>query len=249
MKLKLDDNGNVVVQDGKPVYIHDDGKEVPFDAAGTVSTISRLNGEAKSHRERAEAAEASLKAFSGISDPAAAVRAMETVKNLDDKKLVDAGEVERVKNEAIKAYEERYQPVVAENEALKGQLNSHLVGNAFASSKFITEKFAAEGPAGVDIARSLFGSRLKVEDGKVVGYDSDGNKLYSRTRPGELASADEAIELLVDAYPHKDHILKGSGHAGSGAHQSTKLPGAGKGDLGGDKAARMAALEAMTSNA
>lgn len=27
MKLKLDDQGHVVVQDGKPVYVHDDGKE------------------------------------------------------------------------------------------------------------------------------------------------------------------------------------------------------------------------------
>ncbi|MDD1016905.1 hypothetical protein [Pseudomonas rubra] len=27
MKLKLDDQGHVVVQDGKPVYVHDDGKD------------------------------------------------------------------------------------------------------------------------------------------------------------------------------------------------------------------------------
>lgn len=32
MKLKLDDNGNAVLQDGKPVYVHDDGKEIAFDA-------------------------------------------------------------------------------------------------------------------------------------------------------------------------------------------------------------------------
>ena len=61
MKLKLDEQGHVVVQDGKPVYVHDDGKEVAFDAVGTVSTIGRLNAEAKSHRERAETAENTLK--------------------------------------------------------------------------------------------------------------------------------------------------------------------------------------------
>lgn len=217
MKLKLDDQGHVVVQDGKPVYVHDDGKEVAFDAAGTVNTISRLNAEAKSHRERAEAAEGTPKGFEGITDPAAAIKALATVRNLDDKKLVDAGEVERVKNEAVKAFEEKYAPVVKENESLKGQLNNHLIGGAFSSSKFIAEKFAAEGPAGVEIARALFGNSLKVEDGKVVGYDSNGQKLFSRARPGELATADEAIELLVDAYPHKAHILKASGANGSGA--------------------------------
>nr|WP_205346180.1 DUF6651 domain-containing protein [Pseudomonas nitroreducens] len=226
--MKLDDQGHVVVQDGKPVYVHDDGKEVAFDAPGTVSTISRLNGEAKSHRERAEAAEQALKGFEGITDPAAALKALSTVKNLDDKRLVDAGEVEKVKAEAIKAIEDRYAPMVKENETLKGQLNSHLIGGAFASSKFIAEKFAAEGPAGVEIARALFGNSLKVEDGKVVGYDAQGNKLYSRARPGELASAEEAIELLVDSYPHKNSILKGSGANGGGA-------GHGGGNGGGKK--------------
>ena len=32
MKLKLDENNNVVVKDGMPVYVHEDGKEIPFDA-------------------------------------------------------------------------------------------------------------------------------------------------------------------------------------------------------------------------
>ena len=51
MKLKLDANGHVVVENGMPVYIHDDGKEIAFDAAQAVSKISSLNGEAKTHRE------------------------------------------------------------------------------------------------------------------------------------------------------------------------------------------------------
>lgn len=228
MKLKLDANGNAVLQDGKPVYVHDDGKEIPFDAAAAVQKIGQLNGEAKSHRERAEAAETKLKGFDGIDDPAAAIKAMATVKNLDDKKLVDAGEVEKVKAEAIKALEEKYAPIVKENETVKGQLNTHLIGGAFASSKFIAEKFAAEGPAGVEIARALFANNFKVEDGKVVASDASGNKLYSRARPGELASAEEAIELLVDAYPHKNSILKSSGASGGGASNGGGGGGGGK---------------------
>ena len=41
MKLKLDDKGAVVVQDGKPVYVTDDGKEIAFDAPATHATPSR----------------------------------------------------------------------------------------------------------------------------------------------------------------------------------------------------------------
>lgn len=65
MKLKLDEQGHVVVQDGKPVYTHDDGKDVAFDAPSAVSKITALNAEAKGHREAKEAAETRAKAFEG----------------------------------------------------------------------------------------------------------------------------------------------------------------------------------------
>nr|WP_286948264.1 DUF6651 domain-containing protein [Pseudomonas sp. UBA6718] len=221
MPFKFDADGHIVLQEVNgqklPVFTDAQGKEAPFDADSTVATIGRLNGEAKGHRERAEAAEGKLKGFEGIEDPAAALKALATMKNLDEKKLVDAGERDQAIANAVKSVEEKYAPMLKEAETLKSQLNTHLIGGAFASSKFIAEKFAAEGPAGVDLARALFGSSLKVEDGKVVGYDANGNKLYSRTRHGELASAEEAIELLVEAYPHKNHILKGTGSNGSGA--------------------------------
>ena len=95
MKLKtieIDGVTYAAVQDGKPVFTDEAGKDVAFDAPGTIGTISRLNGEAKSHREGKEAAERALKAFEGIADPAAALKALETVGSLDQKKLIDAGE-------------------------------------------------------------------------------------------------------------------------------------------------------------
>src|ERR1700677_2685821 len=112
MKLKLDDAGHVVIQDGKPVYTDDTGKDIAVDYPYTLSTISRLNSEAKGHRERAESAEEKLKAFEGISDPGAAIKALETVKNLGDKQLVDAGEVQRIKDESKAAYEDQLKATV-----------------------------------------------------------------------------------------------------------------------------------------
>ena len=43
MRLKLDEQNHAVLQDGKPVYVHEDGKEVPFDAAQAVGKIASLN--------------------------------------------------------------------------------------------------------------------------------------------------------------------------------------------------------------
>lgn len=245
MKLKLDENGNAVLQDGKPVYVHDDGKEVAFDAAGTVATITRLNAEAKSHREGKEAAEKLLKGFEGITDAAAAKKALETVANLDAKKLVDAGEIEKVKAEIIKGFQSQLEEANCKSQSLEQQLYSEKIGGSFARSKFIADKLAI--PA--DLVQAQFGKSLKIEEGKIVAYDANGNKIFSRVRPGELADFDEALEVLVEQYPHKDHILKGTGANGGGAPNGGGSKSPSKGDFGGDKGSRLEAIKSLTANA
>jgi len=239
MRLKLDEQGHAVVVDGKPVYVYEDGKEIPFDAAGTVATITRLNGEAKGHREKYEAAAAALKPFEGL-DPEAARAALTTVANLDAKKLIDAGEVERVKAETVKAYEdklrakdEQYKPVVEERDALGRKLVQQTLGNAFAGSTFIRDKIAIP----PDAVQAIFGQNFRVEGDKVVAYRGE-EKLFSRERPGEVASFDEALGLLVEGWHGRDSIVKGSGASGSGARGSG-------GGSGGGKSVSRAAFEQL----
>ena len=244
MKLQLDEKGNVVVRDEKPVYVAEDGKEIAFDYPATLATISRLNGEAKGHRERAEAAEARVKLFDGIEDPTRAKEALETLKNIDSKKLIDAGKVDEVRAESKKAFdeqvraiEEKYKPVIAERDGLKSSLVNEILGGSFSRSKFIAEKLAI--PA--DIAQARFGTAFSVEDNnRIVAKGPDGNTLFSRARPGEVADFDEALELIVDAYPHRDSILKGSGATGGGAS------GNGGRDSGGKKQVTRAQFDALT---
>lgn len=213
MKLKMDDDGHVVVQDDKPVYVGDDGKDIVFDAPGTVSTITRLNGEAKGHREAKEAAEKRLKKFDGIDDPKAALAALDKLKTLDLTKLVDAGKVEEVRTEVAKAYDARIVEKDATIGELRATLNGEMIGGRFARSQFISDKVAI--PA--DMVQARFGSAFVIEDGAVVAYGPDKNKIYSRAKPGEAAGFEEAIEMLIDLYPHKDHILKGNSGSGGGA--------------------------------
>ncbi|WP_373351145.1 DUF6651 domain-containing protein [Acinetobacter bereziniae] len=201
-----------VNENGLPIYIHDDGKEVAHDAPQTVATITRLNGEAKTNRERYEKAENSLKAFEGIEDPEAAKKALDTLKNFDDKKLVDAGEVEKIKSEAIKAVEEKYAPIVQERDSYQSQLHNELIGGGFARSKFIHDKVSVP----VDMIQAQFGKNFKIEDGKVIAYGADGQKIFSRSRPGEVADFDEALESLIGGYQYKDQILKGGQGSGGG---------------------------------
>lgn len=244
MKLKLDDNGNVVLQDGKPVYVHDDGKEVAFDAAYTLGTISRLNKEAQSHREEAKQFKEKLALFGDL-DPSAAKDALNKLKNLDDKKLVDAGEIEKLKAELAESYKNSYEPQINEWKQKAEQatvaLQKELIGGGFARSQFVKEKISVP----VDMLQATFGNNFKVEDGRPVAYDANGQKIYSRSNPSELASFDEALETLVGGYQYKDSILKGSQAQGggfSGGQQNNAQQKAG--NMGGSPEERKAAIAA-----
>ena len=171
-------------------------KVVAFDAPHASATIKRLNAESKAQREARETAEAKLQGFAGIDDPEHARKALETLRNLDDKKLIDAGEVEKVKREAKEAFdrqfEAQYKPIEAERNALKSQLHNERLSTAFGRSKFIADKLAVP----VDIVQARFGAHFGIgDDGKIMAKGPDGNPLYSRARPGEEAGFDEALEL------------------------------------------------------
>jgi hypothetical protein len=228
MKLKLDDAGHVVVQDNKPVYVHEDGKEAPFDAVATVGTITRLNGEAKAHREAKEKAETALKAFEGIEDPEAARKALETVSSLGQGELLTAGKVDEIKKGVETAVEAKYQNIIkvkdgeikvltGERDGLASDLDREVIGGNFARSPLIAEKTILT----PKIAEAYYGKHYKREDGKLVAYDANGTKIFSRSNPGQPADFDESMEVLIGADPSKDHILKSSGASGSGAQGSS----------------------------
>ena len=224
MQLKTTEiNGKTYAEliDGKPIYVHDDGREVGFDAPSTVATISRLNKEAKSHRERAEAAQDALKPFEGIEDAEAARKALATIKNLDAKKLVDAGEIEKIRAEVIKAVEDKYSPVTKERDRLKLALENEKIGGAFTRSKLIQDRLAIPS----DMVEARFRNAFKIEGDDVVAYDHFGNKIYSKERIGEVAAFDEALSVLIDQYPYRDHILRGTGANGGDSRGSGRVDG------------------------
>lgn len=235
MKLKLDENGNVVVQDGHPVYVYDDGKESPFDAAGANNRIKELNGEAMRNRQGREELQNKLKGFEGIENPEEALKALERVKSLNAGELKTADQVEEIKRQAQKAAEEQVTASVrssneraakleADLKAATGSLDNEVLKNAFSNSKFVREKLSWPASA----VQKVLGERFKREGDKIVSYDSKGEKRYSRKNAGDLADFDEALEMAVDEYEHRDVMLKGTGSSGAGGRQGTGAPGGGK---------------------
>lgn len=100
MKLKtvLFDGVSYAVLDaaGLPVYVHDDNKEVGFDAPSASSRITALNAESAGRRTELAEAQAQLKKFEGIEDPEKAKAAVATVANLAAGDLVQAGKVDEI---------------------------------------------------------------------------------------------------------------------------------------------------------
>ncbi|MGZ3309096.1 MAG: DUF6651 domain-containing protein [Xanthobacteraceae bacterium] len=228
MPFKFNADGTIAIDAEKklPIFINAEGTEAPFDADGTVATISRLNGEAKAHRIAKETAEAALKPFkdAGIEDPVAAAEAVRLAKNLKEGDLVTAGKVQEIKDaaaasakqavaDATRAAEAREKALAETNQKLTSDLNNHIIGGSFASSKFIADKLII--PA--DIAQKVFGDRFKVENGKLVPMGADGNPIFSATDHGNHAGFDEALQVMVSQYANKDSILKGTGASGGGA--------------------------------
>jgi hypothetical protein len=215
MKLKLNEAGQVVLQENKPVYIKDDGSEIAFDAKQAFDKIGELTGQAAGYRKELTTAKETVAKFGDL-DVEKAQEALNTVANLDSKKLIEAGELDKVKSEIAQSFE----PLKTENASLKSEMNNLRLENAFKGSSFVKDKLAI--PA--DFAMPYFAKNFAFEDGSLVAKDASGSTIYSQSSPGEVASFDEALSIMVSRHPSKDAILKGSGSDGSGSepnkHQS-----------------------------
>lgn len=206
--------GVPIFKDGNPVYIDTTGAEKIVE----YGTISRLNAEAKEHRTAKEKAEGSLKLFEGL-DPEASRKAIELVGKLDQKKLIDVGEVDKVRDQLKGEFTTQLTEKDNSIGSLTSQINKMLVGDVFKSSQFVRDNIAVP----QDMFEASFRDNFKVEDGKVVAYGKDGNRLLSKTRAGEFATPEEALHILVEQHPQKDVILKanvgnGTGNNGNGGN-------------------------------
>lgn len=222
MKLKLDESGNVVLSDGKPVYVHDDGKEIPFDVPQAFAKIKELNAESKKWREQFEDAKKKVDMI-GDMDIEKAKIAMELADKIETKKLIDSGELDKATAEMAKAMtakteeitrsmQAKLDSVQQERDELKTSFHSETLKSRFSTSEFLKKQTFLT-PA---VAMKQWESNLKMENGKIVPYDKDGNKIYSRKNAGELAEFDEAVEVLFDGWEEKSHYRRGSDSTGPG---------------------------------
>ncbi len=232
MKIKIDENGNAVVDENSfPIYLFEDGdsvEEKPVDVPALFTKIKELNNEAKQHRLKKNELAEKYKVIEEmqIEDVESfikeSVKNSELVSNFNDKDFKSAAEVEKIKQGVKDSYEEKMRELEKSMNILRedsskmlsqkdANIRSLLIKGAFDSSDFIREKTVL--PA--DIAYDTFGKYFHIEESddgslRVFAVNKSGDKLFSRTNPGEYANTDEAIELIIKEYARSNDILRAS---------------------------------------
>lgn len=224
-------DGSVVVDGSNLTIINDDGNEHQFDWEHAVTKIRTLSDERDGLRIRAENSEGERdelrSKYSSIENPKEALEALELKKNLDGAKLIEAGKVETIKAEAVEGYEQQIQDAKEANDletaklleiiaARNGTIYKLDVKNRFKMCPFVLQKVAMDPEFAFDALGRHF---VQQEDGSIIPYyDPDAEtpkRVMSRTKTGEIAEFDEAIELIIDKHPKKSAILRSGNAKGS----------------------------------
>lgn len=212
-KVKLDADGNPVFKNGNIVLLNDKNEEVEFLAP---QNLSELHAEAAKHRKAAKEANEKLAKFEGVD-----LDEVKELKAFRDNNKDAKEQIENVRNQIT----ETFQGQIAEKDKIiadkDGVIRKLSVSTKFAGSEYLKKNTIL--PA--EIAESYFGSNFDVkEDGSIVPK-LNGNELYSRKKAGELASFDEAIEMIIEQSPYKDSIIRDPGQSGSGVTPGDRFPG------------------------
>jgi len=238
LTLKKDDEDNLVLSEtGYPIWVDQDGEERMYDVEKLLKEKQAANSESAGRRKRIEDLESQIHElqgkYEGI-DVDEAKRALDTLQNIDQQKLMDTEGVESVKRQMKEAFEtektkerDTWEKQVKEREEalnLKtNQIRNLLVRNAFTSSEFLREKTLLI----PEMAYSYFGNYFEVKE--INGVPTaigrmNGEDILSKRNPGEIADPEEAIEIIIDRFPAKERILKGNVQAGSGVFNPDQEP-------------------------
>lgn len=234
MPWKTDDKGSIVVQDGHPVFIYNDGKESPFDADAALTNIQNLTTESMSRKTRLKDLETKYEPLKDIQDIpgylSEASKAIETVKNFKDKEFIEANKVEALKKGVQDSYEAKiaelekgYKKQIEEKDAMLGTkeagIHRLIAREGLAKSAYLKNNTVLS----PDIAFDVFGSQISYEEsGKnyiPVVTKQNGERIFSLKQPGSYAGLDEALEILINEREDKNSILR-SGSGGSGSQHN-----------------------------
>lgn len=237
-KLKVDEESKLPVfsEDGKPVYFDPDGKELALDPVSMYQKIIDLGAENKKHREEKSSLKETVGLFEGIEDisewKTKADEALEKVANFNDKDWLAADKVEKLKADIKDSYEKQINQQKEQFKQIEDSFNQKFskkdeqIRKLMVDNKFATHPlFSGTNPKTNVIpamAVDHFGKHFKIEEDKktgelsLIGHYPNGDIVYSKENPGEIAEFREAMNLIFESHPDRDQMIR-SGKSGTGA--------------------------------
>jgi len=242
MPWERDENGSIIEKDGNPVFIYPDGRKAPFNGESTIQAITKANGEAAERRK-------ALKDLTEMVQPlkdagveftpenisefvAKAIKHCDIVSNYNDKDFVAAGDVEKLKTQAVENVKQTYERKIADQIKLfdskvasyeeKFKKLDSTNRKLLIESEFKTNPFIKEQTPNIpwEFFYNTYGSDFNIEhddQGNPIARAKrkDGSDVISLSKPGQFADPAEAIEILILEHPQKDSFVKGFSSGGT----------------------------------
>lgn len=213
---KVNESGNLVLEDGKPVFILEDGQEVQVDYLAMRKKnheLTRENVDRKNENRRLKNRYESLEEiddFSAWLDETH--KAREMMANYSDGQKASEEQIKARIELGVKPWREKSDSLQKKLDETMRDLQAKTLRISFMSSKYAKENL--EDPA---LVAKLFKDNFAMREGRLVTLDENGNEgmeIYDET------TFDEALKLYVENSPFKASLLKGARATGSGGNSA-----------------------------
>ena len=148
-------------------------------------------------------------------DPAKYQELLALAKKQEEKKLIDAGEIDKVVEQRVgemkSTYENQLKTLTEQNSVAQRQLESLLIDNAVRDAAV---KSGVQ-PTAVDDVLLRAKATFKIKDGNAVPVDAQGNVVYGKDGTSPMSVIDWTTGLKKQA-PHLFQGSQGGGAPGSG---------------------------------
>lgn len=148
-------------------------------------------------------------------DPAKYQELLALAKKQEEKKLIDAGEIDKVVEQRVgemkSTYENQIKTLTEQNSVAQRQLESLLIDNAVRDAAV---KSGVQ-PTAVDDVLLRAKATFKIKDGNAVPVDAQGNVVYGKDGTSPMSVVDWTTGLKKQA-PHLFQGSQGGGAQGSG---------------------------------
>lgn len=222
-----------MVKDGMPVYVDDDGKEVPGDLLEAINNLKATSDEREALSKQLNSTKKKLEPWEALQqDPVKVKESLETLARVSKGELVNADQLAAATKEIVQKKDEEHQKELeaVAKKAAAAEEKALAVGRRALLSELVNEKKDDKKTPvyamGLPTAEAVYGRHFVPDDkgGWIAYWDPESKvdivKSEDPSRASLPAKPSEAFRIMVERNPDKAFHLWGVGATGSGVSPS-----------------------------